>query len=459
MSEQDKQFNPFTYKFSLPQFDLLVFRGDKGNNYQATQVLLFKKVPFDATELDLVEICKPFGTIEDVCIIKTKGYAFVQFKEVESSQKCYETFKESEPSVKNSKIYVFYTGKTEIYKPERSNAYPSKYLTVVIEGVDEEIDQRLPEELMLKFAKPLQIMTLRKVPLTVLAAFQDVESALRVKEGLTSKRFLRGAQMSVSFVPEKAVMDFMTDVEDDPLSPILKNFGINSHENSVVSSPLFLKERSTSEINEKEFLLTDSPTKINDNSKTVMVRNLPKGTTPDDLFKLFGMYGNVMKVKIFYKSPDNGLVQFQECNQASLAKKYLNNCPFKDKILLVSLSKSEIASFSQECNEFFKDFSNQKGHRYRKVGSKNFKNIAQPSQVLHLSNLNPDKDPQFYIDLFKECGEVAQTMILSGESTTVLIEMATLREAVEALVTFHNFELDGKYLKVSFSKYENIKFL
>mmetsp|Transcript_7317 Transcript_7317/g.6655 ORF Transcript_7317/g.6655 Transcript_7317/m.6655 type:complete len:83 (-) Transcript_7317:1485-1733(-) len=60
--------------------------------------------------------------------------------------------------------------------------------------------------------------------------------------------------------------------------------------------------------------LLDSPTKIDNNSKTVMVRCLPKGTTPDDLFRLFGMYGNVMKVKIFYKNPENGLVQFQECN-------------------------------------------------------------------------------------------------------------------------------------------------
>jgi len=41
-----------------------------------------------------------------------------------------------------------------------------------------------------------------------------------------------------------------------------------------------------------------------------MVRKLPKETDADDLFKLFGMYGNVMRVKIFYKNPETGLVQF-----------------------------------------------------------------------------------------------------------------------------------------------------
>lgn len=423
---------------------------DKGM-YQPTEVLLFKKIPFDATELDLLELCKPFGVINDVCIIKTKGYAFVQFKDKEMSQKCYEHFKQNEPLLKNSKIYVFYTGKTEIYKPERSSLYPSRFLVMAIEGLDEEVDPRLPEELISKFAKPIQVTLMKREPLTVMAEMPDIEASLRVKEGLATKRVLRGAQVTVTFISEKLISEM-----DEPSSPLLKE--CNSHETSTVSSPLFPKERSYSEINEKEFSLIDSPTKVENNSKTVMVRNLPKGTTPDDLFKLFGMYGNVMKVKIFYKAPDNGLVQFQECNQASLAKKYLNNCPFRDKILLVSLSKSEITSFSQESNEYFKDFSNQKGHRYRKVGSKNFKNIAQPSQVLHLSNLS-DVDPLTYVELFKECGTVVKHMVLSGDSQTLLIEMENLRQAVDALVRFHNYELDGKYLKVSFSKYENIKFL
>jgi hypothetical protein len=50
-------------------------------------------------------------------------------------------------------------------------------------------------------------------------------------------------------------------------------------------------------------------------------------------------------------------------------------------------------------------------------------------------------------------------MVLAGDSQSLLIEMQSLEEAVEALVKFHNCEIEGKYLKVSFSKYDNIKFL
>lgn len=47
--------------------------------YEPTRVLLFKKVPYEATELDIVNICRKYGTVSDVYLMKNKGYAFVQF--------------------------------------------------------------------------------------------------------------------------------------------------------------------------------------------------------------------------------------------------------------------------------------------------------------------------------------------------------------------------------------------
>ena len=42
----------------------------------------------------------------------------------------------------------------------------------------------------------------------------------------------------------------------------------------------------------------------------VIVKNLPKGLTPDYLFRLFSLYGNILRIKIFYKNPENALVEF-----------------------------------------------------------------------------------------------------------------------------------------------------
>ena len=57
------------------------------------------------------------------------------------------------------------------------------------------------------------------------------------------------------------------------------------------------------------------------------------------LFKLFGVYGNVMKVKILFKKRDNALIEFQDSSMAATAKQYLNGVPFFSSQLNVNESK------------------------------------------------------------------------------------------------------------------------
>jgi len=49
-------------------------------NYEMTQVLLFKKVPYEATELEIINLCHRFGVVSDIYLMRNKGYAFVQFQ-------------------------------------------------------------------------------------------------------------------------------------------------------------------------------------------------------------------------------------------------------------------------------------------------------------------------------------------------------------------------------------------
>ena len=50
----------------------------------------------------------------------------------------------------------------------------------------------------------------------------------------------------------------------------------------------------------------------------LLVSNLPDGSlTPDDLFTLFGVYGDVIRVKILYNKKENALVQMADGTQVS----------------------------------------------------------------------------------------------------------------------------------------------
>ena len=52
------------------------------------------------------------------------------------------------------------------------------------------------------------------------------------------------------------------------------------------------------------------PSEINeeDTSSVVFLHNLAEHATPDMLFNLFSIYGNVNRVKIFFKRRDMGLI-------------------------------------------------------------------------------------------------------------------------------------------------------
>lgn len=194
----------------------------------------------------------------------------------------------------------------------------------------------------------------------------------------------------------------------------------------------------------------------------LLVKNLPEGITAKKLFRLFGAYGNVLKVKIFFKTLDTALVEFQNYLQANLAKAYLNNCPLFGNNILITNSKHGVVIDTSmlkkgEENMLTGDYTHSIEHRYRFAGSKNHNNIAGPSKVLHISNLCEDKVEEFYVELFKDYGEVKNFIFLKGKDKMALVEMKNIGEAVTILIDFHNYNIDGKFLKVSFSKYAKIK--
>ncbi len=194
----------------------------------------------------------------------------------------------------------------------------------------------------------------------------------------------------------------------------------------------------------------------------LLVKNLPRGITSRILFRLFGMYGNVMKVKIFFKNPENALVEYQTPEQAELGKTYLNNCPLYGNNIFVTNSKIGVnidtsALKKGEETQFMGDFATSPEHRYKFSGSKNYGNIVPPSKVLHLSNLCDDKDDYFYAELFRDFGLIRKFTFLKGPERMALMEMGSVDETVKILSNFHNFNINGKYLKVSFSKYQKIK--
>lgn len=205
-----------------------------------------------------------------------------------------------------------------------------------------------------------------------------------------------------------------------------------------------------------------------------MIKNLPETDDYQEqigyLFHLFGNYGNVHKIKILYKNRSNVLIEFEDPEQANMAKRELMGIPFFNQKLIVAYSKVQQIQNMQEQNldqtqkMLCQDYSNSNEHRFRHPGSKNFQNVSKPSPILHISNLSKDVNLEAVLELMAEFKDLQDVKVInhrifsieSPENSSIkimmLLEFQELAQAVRALCVLHNQELHHKKIKISFAK-------
>ncbi|XP_061097313.1 polypyrimidine tract-binding protein 1-like [Conger conger] len=190
----------------------------------------------------------------------------------------------------------------------------------------------------------------------------------------------------------------------------------------------------------------------------LLLSNLnPESVTPNCLFTLFGVYGDVMRVKILFNKKDNALVQMADGTQAQLAMSHLNGQKLHGKAIRVTLSKHTTVQLPREGHEdqgLTKDYSTSPLHRFKKPGSKNYQNIFPPSATLHLSNIPPSVVEDDLRSLFASSGALVKAFkFFQKDRKMALIQMGSVEEAIESLIEFHNHDLgENHHLRVSFSK-------
>uniref|UniRef100_A0A2K6JT47 Polypyrimidine tract binding protein 3 n=1 Tax=Rhinopithecus bieti TaxID=61621 RepID=A0A2K6JT47_RHIBE len=176
-------------------------------------------------------------------------------------------------------------------------------------------------------------------------------------------------------------------------------------------------------------------------NSVLLVTNLnPDLITPHGLFILFGVYGDVHRVKIMFNKKENALVQMADANQAQLAMNHLSGQRLYGKVLRATLSKHQAVQLPREGQEdqgLTKDFSNSPLH-----------------PTLHLSNIPPSVTVDDLKNLFIEAGcSVKAFKFFQKDRKMALIQLGSVEEAIQALIELHNHDLgENHHLRVSFSK-------
>lgn len=193
-------------------------------------------------------------------------------------------------------------------------------------------------------------------------------------------------------------------------------------------------------------------------SAVLLVSNLNEEmVTPDALFTLFGVYGDVQRVKILYNKKDSALIQMAEPHQAHLALTHMDKLRVFGKQIKVMLSKHQTVQLPKEGQPdagLTKDYTNSPLHRFKKPGSKNYQNIYPPSSTLHLSNIPTTVTEEEIRDAFTKNGFTVKAFkFFPKDRKMALIQMPSMDDAVAALIKMHNYQLsESNHLRVSFSK-------
>ncbi|VDP91467.1 unnamed protein product [Echinostoma caproni] len=196
----------------------------------------------------------------------------------------------------------------------------------------------------------------------------------------------------------------------------------------------------------------------NNNGGTVLiVSNLHEERVyPDALFTLFGVYGDVTRVKIMFNKKDTALVQFADPQQALTALQFLSGQRLWGKTMKIAVSRHNVVQLPREDsdNGLTKDYSTSLLHRFRKPNSKNYMNIYPPSHVLHLSNIPPTISEEDIRLLFAAKGfEVTGFRFMQKDKKMALVQLDSIDTAIQALIELHNTQLtENSHLRISFSK-------
>jgi len=484
-----------------------------GGGNKPSRVLHLRGIPSDATEGEIVQLGLPFGRMTNLVLAKKKNQALLEMADVASAQAMVNYHAERPPQVRSRTVYVQFSNH-EVLKTETSTQNagaqaalqaasqlmsnmdePKTVLRVIIEHLLYPVTIDVIKQIFSRYGQVLKIVTFSKNnTFQALIQYSDAIAAQTAKVSLNGQNIYNGCctlRIDFSKLPSLNVK-YNNDKSRDYTNPSLPSgdggpqmpmdsgmgFGAGGGAGGQLGggdgpdgSDGLMDNGMHGAAPAMPFGLgmagglgaaaaAAAGLRLHGGSSggsVLLVSNLNEDkVTPDALFTLFGVYGDVIRVKIMFNKKDNALIQFSDSSQAQCAMTHLDKLKVWGKQIKVAPSKHAVVQMPKEGQPdagLTKDYTNSPLHRFKKPNSKNHHNIFPPSATLHLSNIPPTTEEDALKELFVEHGEVVAFKFFMKDRKMALIQMGSIEEACQALVGLHNFELaNASHLRVSFTK-------
>ncbi|CAI5636841.1 polypyrimidine tract-binding protein 1 [Oreochromis niloticus] len=509
--------NPYIMSTTANGNDSKKFKGDIRGPSVPSRVIHIRKLPSDITEAEVISLGVPFGDVTNLLMLKAKNQAFLEMNSEEAAQNLVGYYSTMVPIIRHHPVYVQFSNHKELKtdnspNQERAQAAlralssshvdtaavaPSTVLRVVVENLIYPVTLDALCQIFSKFGTVLRIIIFTKNnQFQALLQYSDGASAQAAKLSLDGQNIYNGCctlrisfskltSLNVKYNNEKSRDFTRPDLPTGDGQPTMEHTAMaTAFTPGIISAapyagathafpPAFTLQPAVSSPypglavpalpGALASLSLPGATRLGfppipAGHSVLLVSNLnPERVTPHCLFILFGVYGDVMRVKILFNKKENALVQMSDSTQAQLAMSHLNGQRLHGKPVRITLSKHTSVQLPREGHEdqgLTKDYSNSPLHRFKKPGSKNYSNIFPPSATLHLSNIPPSVVEDDLKMLFASSGAVVKAFkFFQKDHKMALIQVGSVEEAIESLIEFHNHDLgENHHLRVSFSK-------
>uniref|UniRef100_A0A8C9IR09 Polypyrimidine tract-binding protein 1 n=1 Tax=Piliocolobus tephrosceles TaxID=591936 RepID=A0A8C9IR09_9PRIM len=446
--------------FSANGNDSKKFKGDSRSAGVPSRVIHIRKLPIDVTEGEVISLGLPFGKVTNLLMLKGKNQAFIEMTTEEAANTMVNYYTSVTPVLRGQPIYIQFSNHKELKTDSSPNqaraqaalqavnsvqsgnlalaasaaavdagmamAGQSPVLRIIVENLFYPVTLDVLHQIFSKFGTVLKIITFTKNnQFQALLQYADPVSAQHAKLSLDGQNiynacctlridFSKLTSLNVKYNNDKSRDYTRPDLPSGDSQPSLDQtmaaaFGLSVPNVHGALAPLAIPSAAAAAAAAGRIAI---PGLAGAGNSVLLVSNLnPERVTPQSLFILFGVYGDVQRVKILFNKKENALVQMADGNQAQLAMSHLNGHKLHGKPIRITLSKHQNVQLPREGQEdqgLTKDYGNSPLHRFKKPGSKNFQNIFPPSATLHLSNIPPSVSEEDLKVLFSSNGGVVK---------------------------------------------------
>lgn len=322
-----------------------------------SKVLHLRNLPWECTEEELVELCKPFGKIVNTkCNVgANRNQAFVEFVDLNQAINMVTYYaSSSEPAqIRGKAVYIQYSNRHEIVNNKGPGDVPGNVLLVTIEGVEAgDVSIDVIHLVFSAFGFVHKIATFEKAAgFQALIQFSDAETAAAAREALDGRSIPRYLLPShVGSCHLRISYSAHTDL----------NIKFQSHRSRDYTNPYLPVNPTAIEGFVQPVVGPDGKKKEPEsNVLLASIENMLYAVTVDVIHTVFSAFGTVQKIAIFEKNGGTqALIQYPDITTAAVAKDALEgHCIYDGGYCKLHLSYSRhtdlnVKAFSDKSRDY-----------------------------------------------------------------------------------------------------------